>query len=332
MKKILEAVRLNYERFGVEKTKLFCLLTTAQKNIDSYLTPVRTSKDFVIFGAVVSNRSDAISLLEYCDERFDIIIVDGEKKIISKEIINVERIARENILKSKLHVTKMNDLTIRSLQNLLHRVVPNNTRGLANYRFGIIGMGNIGFKAALTLVELGCSVDLYSRDMDKSINFAESINLIKPAATIAEARASKSINDIFMKNNIIISCTSERFSVDCPDVPDLKGKIILDVGKQNLAPTFLSRLAKKNTVLRLSISNEICNLANEAMMYAGLIKTEPIGRNKIEGKWYVSGGVIGKLNDIVVDDCFSPDTIFGVADGKGGFINAASWHHNRSKD
>ena len=49
-----------------------------------------------------------------------------------------------------------------------------------------------------------------------------------------------------------------------------------------------------------------------------------MARGIINGLSVVSGGVIAKENEIVVDDYRNPQSVYGVADGKGDFDRTVS--------
>ena len=43
-------------------------------------------------------------------------------------------------------------------------------------------------------------------------------------------------------------------------------------------------------------------------------------RKKIKNNFIVSGGQLGKKKDIIVDNINNPQYIYGIADGKGDFL------------
>ena len=67
----------------------------------------------------------------------------------------------ENIHKSIVKIYKSNDITVNSVESLVNDYFSNDTRGVSGKKILIIGVGNIGSKIALRLVETGANISLF---------------------------------------------------------------------------------------------------------------------------------------------------------------------------
>ena len=92
-----------------KKIKVFYFGNTVKKESSSfYVTSIQENKKFIYFGVIVYNNKIAKKISKIVDGNFDFILVDIEKKVISKdkkEYINIERCVKDTrvtILRYKL--------------------------------------------------------------------------------------------------------------------------------------------------------------------------------------------------------------------------------------
>jgi hypothetical protein len=53
--------------------------------------------------------------------------------------------------------------------------------------------------------------------------------------------------------------------------------------------------------------------------------TNVLGRVDIADKHLVSGGLMGRRGDLVVDNIYNPHAILGIADGHGAFVHECDY-------
>ena len=333
--------------FMKNKLKNFCVTITTNTSKNSkkvYQTPIRIIRKTLIFGIVVYSTDQIKSLCHIFDNSIDAIFVDTEKKIpfligkkfkknfhseqlkmiykkekLSNEFVelgNLSTTVKANTNYTLIHEFKPNDITTEHVWLLLRSFLGVFTKK----KIAIIGAGNIGFKLGLKLVESGANVTLNRRNLNKSMLFANAINVIKPDATLANANFSQDKLKSCFSANAIVGCTNTFNSISSEMLKCMKPNgIVIDVGKGNIESKAISYAKKKNIqILRCDITTTLTNYID--FYFNFFKKANPAGRKKIDKKTsIISGGYVGKKGDVIVDNILSPSQILGIADGAGNF-------------
>jgi hypothetical protein len=295
-----------------------------------YFTPLRKGNDFILAGIVVFSEEEGRKVLERIDGKVDIIYVDCEKKSKNlyvnseKEILfNLERLSNDIISKSKLRFYKGNDITIETIDRLVFDLLAFKNRLIGGSNILVVGLGNIGFKISLKLVERGSNVYVLSQNNDKSKSLIEAINLVKPKENLSSSEMFD-FNDeeLINKLDLIILChlsTIENYSKIYNKTS--KNCIFIDVGKGCLSQKQLKNLCDNgNICFRLDIGDSIVDFISNDVKYA-YQKFEFPASKIYNNRKYISRGVAGIYNDIVVDNVLNPKFVYGVCDGNGGFLD-----------
>jgi len=295
-----------------------------------YFTPVRISSNMVLSGVIVYSEDQAIRIAKELDGKVDYIIVDVEKKVadsmsLSGESANIERAVRQSTYKSKLWVYKGNDLSVEAVDSLLAYIFKDSLRGLGNRKIAIVGGGNLGSKLALKLVERGANVFISRRNKKKLEAISHAINLIKPNYTYA--KVEHSTDNLFVSNKaeILIGTTNGVGIIDANIINKLKeSAIVIDVGKGTLTKEGLLAAEKRGlNIYRLDITASLFGML-ETQLEMECIVEEKMGRLKFNGENIVSGGLLGRKDEIIVDSIDKPSIIYGIANGRGDFIRDLS--------
>ncbi len=323
----LKQLSIDIRKLKKNKKKIvFTIGSTSKRGITrSYLTPIRETMRFSIFGIIFYNINDIKKVINKVYDLVDYIFIDCEKKIYKNpnilEIINYFKIKNKRKFNKKLFYTyKANDLTVEAADKFLEKKCLNYFTG-NNYVFGIIGAGNIGSKLALKINERGGEVYIFRRNFASLKTVTKALNLIKNRYEKKKILIPKSISDLVKKCNILISCSNSNKPIISEKLlkkqKDLK--FILDVGKQSVTKDGII-YAQKNLIeiFRLDISNSLISMIESYIKYDKYI-LKKIGRKKIDNVSYVSGGYLGRKNDLIVDDINNIKKIYGLADGKGDF-------------
>ena len=78
-------------------------------------------------------------------------------------------------------------------------------------KIGIIGLGKIGFKIAISLLECGNNIEIYTRDYEALYKKCTCMDLIKPESTYARPIPHRSLEAcIHLKDIIILATTSQN--------------------------------------------------------------------------------------------------------------------------
>ena len=305
--------------------KISCVFlgnTVQKEKATFYITPIRENKKFVFCSVILFNDFVANKVAKMMDGHINYILVDTEKKIQTKNtnlgLVNIERPIKETIKKSKLRVYKANDLSILSTETLINYYFLNDKRGLSGKKAIIIGAGNIGFKLALKFVENGASTYLIRRNKKFLKNIIQTINIIKPKGTVANAYSLDKIPNDLTNFDIIIGSSDKKNLIKKKHVININNKkLFIDLGKGTFSKDCIEFLLnKKNNIFRLDATSSYFSYLDN-MIYTESIYKKDTYVNKINNYNFVSQGILGKKDDIIVDDAKKPKKIFGVCDGKG---------------
>jgi hypothetical protein len=306
--------------FTVGNTRVF-------DDSDFYLTPIRVIDNLIISGIVLFSEKEGRQVYNEIDGIVDFIFVDCEKKSKNCEtgFFNLERLATEVVKLSILDFYKGNDITTDSIDNFLFTYFKNSQTLIGGKNILVIGIGNIGFKISLKLVERGANVYLKSRDKFKSKSIADAINLVKPKETIS------SVNVFEYKNSLQFDAIilTHIKPIEDNDIifSNLTGKVIvLDVGKGCLTNNQIEILRlNKISAFRLDVGDVFVNTIISSIKYSTRFKlpSRKILNNRVS---IIEPGLIGSENEIVVNSIEKPSFIYGVCDGKGGFKTPINKH------
>ena len=282
-----------------------------------YITPIRFIDDLLISGIVLFSETEGSVVFNLLDGNVDFIFVDCEKKSKNTQrgFFNLERLSVELIVKSKLFFYKGNDLTVDSIDSFIFQFYKSSKQLLGGKNILVVGVGNVGFKIALKLVERGANVFLKSRDYEKAKLLAGTINLIKPSETISRVH-SYSIEVDY--DTVILSHLKPLTDNDNVVKSLHSHALIIDVGKGCLTSHQIDILNDKNILsFRLDIGE---TFLNQIKLTLSGIRKFNIPKSKLLSVGYsiIEPGIIGKENDIVVDSIEHPKVIYGICNGIGG--------------
>ena len=323
--KDIKSTIIKIKKIAKLNNKISCVFlgnTVQKEKATFYITPIRENKKFVFCSVILFNDFVANKVAKMMDGHVNYILVDTEKKIQTKNtnlgLVNIERPIKETIKKSKLRVYKANDLSILSTETLINYYFLNDKRGLSGKKAIIIGAGNIGFKLALKFVENGASTYLIRRNKKFLKNIIQTINIIKPKGTAANAYFLDKIPNDLTNFDIIIGSSDKKNLIKKKHVININNKkLFIDLGKGTFSKDCIEFLLnKKNNIFRLDATSSYFSYLDN-MIYTESIYKKDTYVNKINNYNFVSQGILGKKDDIIVDDAKKPKKILGVCDGKG---------------
>jgi hypothetical protein len=317
--------------------------TSNEKDVQKpYLTPIRLLEGGIICGVVVFSQSQAVIAAKYTIGLVDKILVDSEKKIgmqigVDKKLLdyfeindsvinnksrsciefgNISAAVRMVVPDNKIIEYKPNDITVDAVWTFLSIKL----NRLSGKKVAILGCGNIGFKLALKLVESGVNVVLVRRDSSKGVLMANSINMVKPKTTIATAIYNSSPLQASSFCDVLIGTANASVPIITWDMiqsmsPD---GFVIDVGKGNVEDYAIKKSIEENIdIIRGDVTASLYGFISHRQHMFDIIQHK-IGRMEIESHVsIVSGGLLGRSGEVVVDNYSSPSIIYGVADGCG---------------
>lgn len=291
------------------REQAFLLLTTNNlKSSEAMLGPIRVSDHYVISSAIIREVGEADSVLKAVDGAVDVIFIDTEPKQIPDLFSRYSK----KVAKSRVYPIKPNDITAEAADFVLTSIMQHD---LQDKTIAVIGCGNIGAKFILRIQERAGRIVISSRR--KLDNLIESLREIAPRHSSCDIVQSQDI----MKD--IPAC--DAITVFTPGVPvvteEMLGAakdtcVIMDSGIGNLSEEAIAVAFKRELlVFRLDIGTAVLSTIDHICRNESFVKK--IKRNKIEDIWYVSGGMMGRRGDRVVDDADDPQIRYGIADGLG---------------
>ncbi len=132
----------------------------------------------------------------------------------------------------------------------------------------------------------------------------------------------------FKSNRFQVASVDEEFDIIIggsvlsqykKDLSKYSAKHIFDIGLRNFDANYIkAQIAAGSTIYRFDnragISSVVLNLMETDYLTSKNMGAVTVGTIKL-----VSGGILGEEDAIVVDNAYSPEFIFGVADGQGMF-------------
>lgn len=316
---------LSFQKSAAKQIQGFVIGTTAHFNSTGayYMTPNRETELVSYFGVVVKDVNTAKDIATFIDGKVNYIFVDTEKKIPKAnygdgDVGNLEKALLPLIEKSQMLAFKGNDLTVRATDVLLRSLVPEAT----SIKIAIIGVGSVGTKVALSLLERGASVQLFSRDTSHADKTAGLLNAIKPNSVLATCSSAKNINEAFSNAGIVIATTSMKNFivqdlVELCKIPDSwTSPILIDVGKG----CFTREVLEQNQIVyRVDIEEELNSDIDALIRMNSLLKIEPFLHYTGGGR-LVRRGLVGLPGDLIVDNPNTPIRIVGKCAENGLLI------------
>jgi len=295
-----------------------------------YFTPIRNTSVMVAGGVIVFSEKQAIDIAKAVDGKVQYILVDTEKKVpdemsLSGEPANVERAVREVINESKLWMYKGNDLSVEAADSLLIQLTTDPLKGIGGVNITILGAGNLGTKLALRLVERGAQVTITRRKKEILDNIVRVLNHIKPTYTTSSVTGTTNNEDAARGAEILIGSSKGLPVITSKIVESLADQaIIVDIGKGTLSPEAIELAEKRGlNIYRLDISAAFEGLIQQLWATENIVEKK-FGRRSFYEESLVSGGLLGRKEEIIVDNVWDPKQIYGLADGRGDFVRNLS--------
>lgn len=285
---------------------------------NAYCTPNRFFNCFESAGCIVFTEKQAVEIASFVDGMVDYILIDAEKSVLSDIAMPESRVPMVKIIeglvkKSKLCFFKPNDITADAIWHFSANILGS----LINKKVAIAGAGNVGCKAALKFLESGCHVSMYRRSIEKAKYIAQALSMVNSLA-YGTIKAGMNPAGICEGADIIIGATPgvPVIDIDCIKAASAH-PLCIDTGKDSFRPSAIEYALSRNIeIYRTDITATLEGVIS-SILREELISKLHRGRKLIDGVPIVSGGVLGRSGDIIVDSLLKPCHIYGVADGRG---------------
>ena len=325
----LSSYASNYELFFI-----LSLSSSRENSDDCYLGGIRLSDSFLLVSIVNLSQKNIEDLASFINDTVDAILVDVEKKhpfqnnissldhepTLRPTFSNIYAAAFELCQKSHIIPWSPSRLTAEAAISRIRSFAGGN---LSGSHVTVVGLGSIGFKIALSLVEEGSNVSCFSRNFEKTTRLVQTINDIKSPFTISSASNYTDINTAVASSPHLILCANSTHYINSDNLlfKDINRSLILDVSKHSLDPTTSQLLYRfpSLTYNRLDIGNEIVRLVYSHLS-PSLLSSRPCRfafTYTDKTLSLVSGGMKGVATEVVVDSAVSPTFVHGTFNSEG---------------
>ena len=341
LKRIQDQLQAFYE-YSHKHGLFFCVIlsSSVEQSINAYLGGVRLTETFLLISIINLSQSELELLAPYLDERASVLFVDVEKKhpfhteglvdsvktrgeSVRTTYSNIYAAAFEMLHDSVIIPWSPSRLTSVCAINTLRTDLGGN---LSGQHVTIVGLGSVGFKLALGLVEEGCTVSCFSQNIEKTSRLVQSINEIKSPYTISSALHYNDINTAIASSDNLVLTASSRNIIDKSNLVfrDFSSALILDVGKNSLTPDARQIVDNMSDLIynRLDITNELIRFVASSLAGVPLSSIPQRSKTIFKGatQYVVSGGFPGSVGDLVVDNALDPKFILGRIDDAGNYL------------
>jgi len=316
IQKLREIVEITVRRAKQErKIPMFSIATTSNVNNKEILFPAIRETDKTVCGNILLNSERYLEeIVKEIDGNVEIVLVDAETKV--HNIVDLELKIRNLIKKSKIFTFRPNDLTVDAVDALIAQL----KSPLNDKKVAIIGGGNLGSKLALKLVERGANVYLTRRNKTKLKKIVEGLNAIK--SDYIKSKVYYMTQNLKASENadILIGTTPGIAAITTDMIRNMKANgLVIDMGNGTIFPDAIGDAKRRNIkVLCLFMKPGYDGALETIFQTENLIQHQ---KSKNLGNFLmISGGILGKRGDIIVDDVDNPTEILSIADGKGDVV------------
>lgn len=293
----------------------------SRSNKNYYTLPPRVFNNYLLAGYCNLNQEYILMIAEKFNKEVNKFIVDLEKKGFvgigkSDNLLtgNLEGRLEEIVDRKKILGIRFDSLTAEHVVNNLIKENP----FLYKRSISVIGLGNIGFKIAMSLLECGNNVEIYSRNYKKTFEKCNCMDILKPSSTLARPILHREIESSLINKNIIILATNSSDIINKTNCKLINKKArIISVGHEEISRE-AANYFNKNTKVNFSR----VDIGKSLIQYiTRLIDSDEIipKRKRHNKNFFVSGGFIGLPGDYVSDDAENPQLIFGFITQDGKF-------------
>ena len=207
---------------SLDVPKIISLQNTVSSSIDKkslYFLPIRIFNNYIFAGICNGNNQETRYFLEKLQKKSKYVLLDVEKKYPWKDckedrimyMGNIEENVKDIIDPEKVIYIWPNSMTVEAC---LSRIITTTKKPLSMSRIAVVGIGNIGFKLALRLVEAGCKISISSKNYDHTLQLTNVINQIKPKSTIASPIPFRENASCVSNQDFVIFSTGSSFTLD----------------------------------------------------------------------------------------------------------------------
>lgn len=287
-----------------------------------FTTAVRITDSLLICGLCNISADLIQCALEEYGRSIEYIFVDVEKKgdmelssdfqVISTG--NTEDVVARFFDRKQIRALRVDAITAEAVVDLTLEKEP----FIYESKIALIGLGSIGARVALSLIQCGCNINIHCRDSRKAKERLAMIEGLKGELVLARGIIHRRIETCISKADVVIVCTNSERVLDGKQALCMKEKAsVLSVGHGEMSQEFIEKCNSRNIdVLRFDCGPFLVSRI-ESILRSERYKG---GRVCVNNEFrLVSHGFPGREGDIVVDDAYKPTLEYGRVDKDGRF-------------
>jgi len=309
---------LNKQAEQYSKKSVFCIGTTMNRNNEEYFfSALRHTASSVYFKIMLSHLNDLDQIIRIADGRVDEVSIDvEEKKKSCKELVNSVLV---KVLKSKVSFFRGNQAAALAFEQIFFEYCLLKKVNVIDRNVLIIGVGHLGIKIAAILMEYRINVYIYDKDIDRSKKVMQAIDIFTARNVMSKVNVLQNKEECKANNYVSIVGATDGVAVIDEDLLELLSSdgFIVDVGLATLTEEAIKTAADRNIDVFCLMAESGYETLDDAKEKARKIASSMKRRNLSEGFAMVSGGIIGRFGDIIVDDALEPTQVIAVAKGNG---------------
>lgn len=313
-----------YEEMLVEIERLVGL--TNKRSVLILIQHTKSDDIYPCIPAVRESISNVLGFVSLGDEKYLPYIVEKAIGIIDTVIIDVDP-KRENstsirqmassLAKQKgMSVSYYSDYAswVSSAVAFVSQIEQKDNKDVYEFKHLLVGCNVLATRMILELI--GRGLDVYLLE-------SEYPTLTFPIAGGEMTLSSSHIHLVDPKPDdsfdTLLGCELQRNCQYLERLSEMRFSYVYDVGIRNFTADFVERQRKNGAdVYRLDDRAGISGIVINLMETGELIKLH-LGKTKLGNISIVSGGYVGEVGDVVVDNYNDPRIIFGIAKGDGTF-------------
>lgn len=285
---------------------LFMVQIPDRENNDLLLPITRESLSNIICFVEIGDASLVDFIIEQAEGIIDKIVLDVDyKRSTSREIIEVVR------NQNRIPVMEYSDMKMWG-DSSVDFVLQNEKNHLP---LRVLLLGHSYLTTHILQSFLLRDVDIYMLPEDYQEEYAldDHVQVAVRSKRLHKVEAEREF-DIIIGSNL-------KREYDCKRLESISAKSVYDIGLQNFSREYISsQMAKGVEVYRFDNRAAVSSVVLNLMETDELIK-HVMGRAEIADMHIVSGGLMGRKGDFVVDHITNPHSVLGIADGHGSFIH-----------
>jgi hypothetical protein len=325
LSKALELARGCSERArGAGKHSLFGITCTAnRRNPPLFFSGSRDTAETAGVSAILGDAALGPPLADLVDGMVDLILIDAEPKLAGWPEALSSMLAKRR--QSRVLTYHPNDLTARATDALLAELGSLPSKGPV----AILGAGHVGVRIAQRLAERGHVVRLWRRDTKALEAQAAAVNALRGPAAVGRAEACADVEAACRGAAAVLGCAAGMPVVTEAVIRGLgPGALLIDVGNGTFdAGAVEAAHARGLTLLCVNIRDFYEGDVASLLRVQDLVGRR-IARRTVGAATLISGGILGRRGEVIVDDAARPSQIYGIADGRGDVVipmDAPEW-------